>query len=60
MERREGQQVERVTRALHESNDGDGEYDDDDDEEDLADDNNQTKIIPTEGNTGQVHVVEVN
>ena len=59
MERREGQQVERVTRALHESNHGDGEYDDDD-EEDLADDNNQTKIIPTEGNTGQVHVVEVN
>ena len=58
MERREGQ-VERVTRALHDSNDGDGEYDDDD-EEDLADDNNQTKIIPTEGNTGQVHVVEVN
>ena len=58
VERREGQ-VERVTRALHESNDGDGEYDDDD-EEDLADDNNQTKIIPTEGNTDQVHVVEVN
>ena len=45
MERREGQ-VERVTRALHDSNDGD--------------DNNQTKIIPTEGNTDQVHVVEVN
>ena len=58
MERREGQ-VERVTRALHDSNDGDGDYDDDD-EEDLADDNNQTKIIPTEGNTDQVHVVEVN
>ena len=58
MERREGQ-VERVTRALHDSNDEDGEYDDDD-EEDLADDNNQTKIIPTEGNTDQVHVVEVN
>ena len=58
MERREGQ-VERVTRALHDSNDGDGEYDDDD-EEDLADDNNQTKIIPTEGNTDQRHVVEVN
>ena len=55
VERREGQ-VERVTRALHDSNDG--EYDDDD--EDLADDNNQTKIIPTEGNTDQVHVVEVN
>ena len=48
--------MERVTRALHDTNDG--EYDDND--EDLADDNNQTKIIPTEGNTGQVHVVEVN
>ena len=56
MERRE--QVERVTRALHDSNDGDGDYDDDD--EDIADDSNQTKIIPTEGNTDQVHVVEVN
>ena len=55
MERREGK-VERVTRALHDSNDGD--YDDDD--EDIADDSNQTKIIPTEGNTDQVHVVEVN
>jgi len=55
VERRE-EQVERVTRALHDTNDG--EYDDDD--EDIADDNNQTKITPTEGNTDQRHVVEVN
>ena len=47
------EQVERVTRALHDTDYG--EYDDD---EDIADDNNQT--TPTEGMTVQRHVVEVN